>query len=67
MNLKSIKYHTCSEDNQEGILMVDPETESVPVTDADGNILYYCTQGNHVFSTGADAIFYLGDREETNS
>ena len=56
MKIQSFKYHTCSEDDEEGIILVDPETESIPVTDADGNVLYYCTGGNHVFSSDMNGL-----------
>jgi len=56
MKLHQIKYHTCETDDEEGILLVDPETESIPVTDSDGNVLYYCMEGNHVFSSDMNGL-----------
>ncbi len=50
MNVEAIKYHTCEEDGDEGILLVDAETESEPTTDEDGSLLYYCPEGQHIFS-----------------
>ena len=37
MDLQQIKHSFCQEDEEDAILLVDPETESLPVTDADGN------------------------------
>ena len=54
MNLSWLKHHTCPEDEEEATLLVDVETESVPVTDEDGNLLYYCVEGQHVFSVDDD-------------
>ena len=33
---------------------VYPETESIPYTDEDGNPLYYCLEGEHVFPLESD-------------
>ena len=54
MNLSWLKHHTCPEDEEEATLLVDVETETVPVTDEDGNLLYYCVEGQHVFSVNED-------------
>jgi hypothetical protein len=54
MNLSWLKHHTCPEDEVEATLLVDIETESVPVTDEDGNLLYYCVEGQHIFSVDED-------------
>jgi hypothetical protein len=56
MNLRDIKYHSCPIDEEDGILLVDMETESVPEMDEDGNYLYYCNEG-HTFTV---------DDEESN-
>jgi hypothetical protein len=53
MALEAIKYHTCGLDKGDGILLVDIETETVPYTDKQGNRLYFCTHGNHVFAVDA--------------
>jgi hypothetical protein len=50
MELQLIKYHTCTLDKGDGILLVDIETETIPRTDRRGNRLYYCTHGCHVFA-----------------
>ncbi len=50
MNLQPIRYHICSLDHGEGILLVDVESETIPRTDARGNPLYYCLAGHHIFS-----------------
>jgi hypothetical protein len=54
MNLSWLKHHVCPEDEQEATLLVDVETESVPVTDENGDLLYYCVEGKHVFSVDED-------------
>jgi hypothetical protein len=54
MDLSWIKHHWCPEDEEDGILLVDVETETVPETDEDGNIQYYCPEGAHVFSVDED-------------
>jgi len=54
MNLHWFKHHTCPEDEEEAMLLVDVETESVPTTDEDGNLLYYCIEGQHIFSVDED-------------
>lgn len=43
------KYITCPREGGVATLLVDVETESVPYTDEDGNPLYYCQEGQHVF------------------
>lgn len=52
--LNWLKHQICPEDGSEGTLLVDIETETEPRTDEDGNALYYCNEGPHVFS--ADEI-----------
>jgi len=54
MNLDWFKHHTCPEDEEEATLLVDPETETIPETDEDGNLLYYCIEGQHIFSVDED-------------
>ena len=54
MDLQEIKYHTCPLDEEEGILLVDIETETVPETDAEGNVQYYCRACSHTFSVDVD-------------
>ena len=54
MNLSWFKHHTCPVDEEEATLMVDVETETVPATDEDGNLLYYCIEGQHIFSVDED-------------
>jgi hypothetical protein len=48
------KYYPCPIDGDDAILLVDVETETIPVTDEDGNTLYYCPEGEHVFATNGD-------------
>ena len=50
MDLQQIKYHTCSFDQELGVLLVDIETETLPETDPEGNNQYYCLGGKHIFS-----------------
>ncbi len=50
MNVEQIKYHTSPDGDEEGILLVDPETESEPLTDSEGNLQYYCVEGRYIFS-----------------
>lgn len=54
MNVEQIKYHTCPYDDEDGILLVDAETENMPTTDRDGNLQYYCKTGRHTFSADED-------------
>ncbi|PZW29207.1 hypothetical protein EI42_02929 [Thermosporothrix hazakensis] len=54
MNVEQIKYQTCPYDQEEAILLVDPETESMPDTDEDGDLQYYCPAGHHTFSLDED-------------
>jgi len=54
MDVERIKYHTCPLDDEEGILLVDAETETDPSTDGDGNLQYYCMSGRHTFSADDD-------------
>ena len=61
MNLSWLKHHTCPDDAEEATLLVDVETESEPVTDEDGNLLYYCVEGQHVFSVDEDGRASSGE------
>ena len=54
MNLHLFKHHTCPEDEEEATLLVDVETETIPKRDEDGNLLYYCVEGKHVFPVDED-------------
>ena len=49
-------------DEEDAILLVDVETESVPYTDEDGNPLYYCMEGEHTFSIESDDDWGGGKR-----
>lgn len=49
-SIEAIKYCTCEEDDSEAVLLVDVETEEIPETDEDGNLQYYCLEGQHTFS-----------------
>lgn len=53
MNLEQIKYHSCTEDDGEGVLLVDVD-ETEPETDEYGNMQYYCMNGHHTFSVDED-------------
>lgn len=57
MDLEQIKYHTCDEDDGEGILLVDID-EDTPETDEYGDLQYYCTSGHHTFSVNEDDLDY---------
>lgn len=57
MDLRDIKHHSCPIDDQDGTLMVDYETESLPAVDEEGNYLYYCDTG-HTFSVDKDESSY---------
>jgi hypothetical protein len=54
MNVEQIKYQTCPYDQEEGVLLVDVETETTPQTDDDGDLRYYCLSGRHTFSLDED-------------
>lgn len=54
MSLDSNMYYQCPMDQEDAILLVDVETETVPATDEDGNTLYYCIEGQHVFAVNDD-------------
>ena len=54
MSVEQIKYHTSPYGDEEGILLVDPETETVPLTDSEGNLQYYCIEGKYIFSVDED-------------
>ncbi len=59
MNLRDIKHHECPIDEKEGTLLVDFDTESVPVMDENGNYLYYCdNDGGHTFAVEEDRNSY---------
>ena len=60
MNIEQIKYQTCPYDDEEGILLVDAETETIPETDEDGDLQYYCVAGQHTFSLDEDEAFSIG-------
>ena len=62
MDLSWIKYHRCPEDEEEGVLLVDVETETVPETDEEGNKQYYCLEGGHIFSVDEDGGSKRGGR-----
>jgi hypothetical protein len=57
MGLRDIKYHSCPDDDEDGTLLVDFETESLPVMDEDGNYVYYCPEG-HTFSVDEETSDY---------
>ena len=54
MDLLQIKYHTCPSDLEQGVLLVDLETETKLNTDTGGNKQYYCLAGKHIFSVEAN-------------
>ena len=54
MNVEQFKYHPSPDGDEEGILLVDPESETLPLTDSDGNLQYYCVGGKYVFSVDED-------------
>lgn len=58
MNVEQIKYQTCPYDQEEGVLLVDVETETTPTTDDDGDLRYYCLSGGHTFSLDEDERKY---------
>jgi hypothetical protein len=60
--LNWFKHHTCPEDESEGTLLVDVETETVPQTDEDGNVLYYCSEGSHVFAVEEEEVSVQSER-----
>ncbi len=53
MNLEQIKYSTCSEDEGDAVLLTDVD-ETMPQTDANGKLQYYCLEGRHTFSADED-------------
>jgi hypothetical protein len=57
MDIRDIKYHSCPIDDEDGILLVDMETESMPEMDEEGNYLYYCNSG-HTFSVDEEQTDY---------
>ena len=54
MNVEQFKYHPSPDGDEEGILLVDPESETLPLTDSDCNLQYYCVGGKYVFSVDED-------------
>ncbi len=54
LDLDEVKYAPCPADDGFGVLLVDIETESVPDTDEDDQLQYYCMEGHHVFSVSED-------------
>ena len=54
MSLDSNMYYQCPMDQEDAILLVDVETETIPATDEDGNMLYYCIEGQHIFAVDDD-------------
>ncbi len=64
MNLHWFKHHTCPEDEEEATLLVDVETETVPETDEYGNLLYYCIEGQHIFSVDEDGGTSQGEHKK---
>ena len=61
MNLWPFKHETCPIDEEDAILLVDVETESVPLTDEDGNLLYYCLEGEHTFAVENQPAYERGE------
>jgi hypothetical protein len=53
-NVEQNKYQTCPYDDAEGILLVDAETETIPNTNSDGDLQYYCPNGQHTFAHRED-------------
>lgn len=49
MDLERIKYQTCPNDHNEGILLTDLE-EVTPETDNYGNLQYYCLNCQQTFA-----------------
>ena len=58
--LQQIKHHPCPWHLEQGILVVDPETERTPLTNGEGDRLYYCPATPHLFSV-------IGDGQATPS
>ncbi|HEV2581129.1 MAG TPA: hypothetical protein VGT44_09770 [Ktedonobacteraceae bacterium] len=56
MGLWPFKHETCPIDEEDAILLVDVETESIPLTDEDGNPLYYCMEGEHTFALESESV-----------
>ncbi len=48
--LQLYKYHKCPVDHKQAVLVVDLKTETVPVTDYDGNQQYFCLVCQRIFS-----------------
>ncbi len=64
MDLWPFKHQTCPVDDEDAILLVDVETESVPLTDEEGNMLYYCLEGEHTFSVDNDDTWGSGNHKK---
>jgi len=54
MRLDDIKYYECPMDGEDAVLLVDADSETMPITDEDGNVLYYCLEGEHYFAVDDD-------------
>lgn len=54
MNPQQIKYHPCPWHLEQGIVVVDPETETTPQTNTEGDRLYYCPATAHIFPVMGD-------------
>ena len=54
MGIKDYARYECPIDQEEAALLVDVETESMPETDEDGNLQYYCVEGKHIFVVDDD-------------
>jgi len=54
MDLEQVKHYSCPMDQEEATLLVDLETETMPETDDEGNLQYYCLSGQHVFCVDED-------------
>lgn len=52
-HIQAMKYYTCPTCGQEAVLVVDVETETIPVTDEAGNTQYYCLHCHRIFSVHA--------------
>jgi hypothetical protein len=62
MGYKDIKHKTCPEDEGDGVLLVDVETEMIPKRDKNGHKQYYCLEGHHTFSEDEDGTDGQHDR-----
>jgi hypothetical protein len=64
MGYKEMKHKRCPEDEGEGILLVDVETEMIPKRDKNGHKQYYCLEGHHTFSEDEDGTDGQHDRRK---